>query len=162
MDRSDIVVGEGGRGSGAIAELRWIVIIFEIPRTILCRVSTLAELYIRIVKHPNRFEFIIQNGVDRASVRELATKIYLHMRSLSKDVDISLLSRGKKVKHTTLLSKDRLHKMTYENILSFLNKILPKRMSKPKHIVLHQYNARGGLLYSEAVHHPMYRKYFTL
>ena len=117
--------------------------------------------YIRIVKHPHRFEFIVSNGVDRASIRELATKIFLHLRGLSKKVKISLLLQTAGHKHRTLLSTDKLHGMSYTKLLSFLKKQLPKRIHKPKHLVLHQFNASGGLLFSETVHEPLLRNYFT-
>ena len=116
--------------------------------------------FIKVKIHPHRFEFVVSPGVDAESIHELASKIFFHVQGLSKNVDIKLLQRGKKVKHTTLIDKDTLHKITFAQLLTRLKRILLKT-KKPKHLVLHQFNAVGGGLYSHTAHNQLFRDYFA-
>jgi len=116
---------------------------------------------ITVMVYPHRFEFQIYPGVTREDMREVASKVFHHMRTLSRDVSVSLFEVVGK-KHKQLLSAEKLHKYTLKDYMKMFAHLIRKSMRKPKKIVLHQFNAVGGALFSETMHNPLYRNYFTV
>jgi hypothetical protein len=110
----------------------------------------------------HRLEFVVYPGYRQKELRELALKIYLHMKGLSKQVRVGLYQQLTHHKHKTLLGNDQLHSYKLRDFLAFFKKFIPRRIRKPKHLVLHQENATGGALFGHTIHNRMYSEYYSL
>jgi hypothetical protein len=107
--------------------------------------------YIDVIVSPNghRFEFIVYPAVGKIAINKMIHRIMMHLKSVSKRVNINLFEQRDKHKHVKILSKEKLFS---KSVQKHLQKIFRKRNRKTKHYVLHQTNATGGCLFSKTIY----------
>ena len=115
---------------------------------------------VEILILPHRFEFIVYPGFTTHDLKEIATKIYLHVKGLSSTIRIGLYLQGKGGSHKTLVKAPEIHTYKLRQFVRLLAKHIPKHIKTAKHLVLHQ-TAVGGALLGTVIHNPLYNQYFT-
>ena len=116
--------------------------------------------FIEVIVYPHRFEFVVFPGVDDASIHEMVSKIFIHMKSIGSNVNISLFTQGKGAKQK-LIAGPKALRGEFNALTRLVNRQMPKS-NKPTHLVLEMVNAVGGALSSLSIHDPLQRRFFVL